>query len=544
MKTTPWQRRGLVAGDMQSGETATYTALCFQAGDAGYRLIILLTDALERLRRQTQERLDEGFVGLDSSGELRKVRSQAKIGVGPIDRFKVPGALRLLLLSVFAGFVLATPRYVGLPPPVMHASALANVNSAIMLRLLLALLSATAATQAGVVQGHIVEFGTGLPLARARVHLDRLEGANIRRVETLYTRRGGQFTFGDVPDGLYLVSAERESYAVASYQQRRPEGYGAPFGVSKDSAEFIELRLHKLGVITGTLRDENGVGLPGVRVLAYPRRLPLRSVAQATSDDRGVYRLHGLAPGKYWVRSAAHAFSETGDALLPTFAPEVNASREARISEARLDVETAYADLRPLAGRLGAVQGTVAPCDVPGPVEVTLSTEEGNRKVQTVCGGSFKFENVSDGPRDLSALATDACLGYFEETPRLSSASVVQLQPCGPVRFERQPTLESPLFIRRRDLAGDGPWAEVKGNRPVALAAGYWEVRTQLPATHYLADVRQRRNIRSRGHHLDGFQFMSYPGTGQGVTLHLISVGGVVTVTAKPCPPRRSSCDR
>lgn len=37
-----------------------------KAGDVGYRLIILLTGTLESLRRQTQERLDEGFVGLDS----------------------------------------------------------------------------------------------------------------------------------------------------------------------------------------------------------------------------------------------------------------------------------------------------------------------------------------------------------------------------------------------------------------------------------------------------------------------------------------------
>jgi len=88
---TPWKRRGLVVGDVQSGKTATYTALCCKAGDAGYRLIILLTGTLESLRRQTQERLDEGFVGLDSSGELRRVRSRAAIGVGLIDGRKNAG---------------------------------------------------------------------------------------------------------------------------------------------------------------------------------------------------------------------------------------------------------------------------------------------------------------------------------------------------------------------------------------------------------------------------------------------------------------------
>ncbi len=91
-EVNPWGRRGLVVGDVQSGKTATYTALCCKAGDAGYRLIILLTGTLESLRRQTQERLDEGFVGLDSSGELTKIRTSSRaVGVGLIDPRKSAG---------------------------------------------------------------------------------------------------------------------------------------------------------------------------------------------------------------------------------------------------------------------------------------------------------------------------------------------------------------------------------------------------------------------------------------------------------------------
>lgn len=85
----PWKRRGLVIGDVQSGKTATYTALCCKAADAGYRLVILLTGTLESLRRQTQERLDEGFVGLDSSGLLK--RTSRAVGVGLIDSRKAAG---------------------------------------------------------------------------------------------------------------------------------------------------------------------------------------------------------------------------------------------------------------------------------------------------------------------------------------------------------------------------------------------------------------------------------------------------------------------
>jgi hypothetical protein len=82
-----WARRGLVVGDVQSGKTATYTAVANKAADAGYKLIILLTGTLESLRRQTQERLDEGLVGFDSSELLQQpqVRTNRAVGVGIVD---------------------------------------------------------------------------------------------------------------------------------------------------------------------------------------------------------------------------------------------------------------------------------------------------------------------------------------------------------------------------------------------------------------------------------------------------------------------------
>jgi hypothetical protein len=85
-KPSAWARRGLVMGDVQSGKTATYTALSCKASDAGYRLIVLLTGTLESLRRQTQARLDEGFVGLDSAPFLSRERATKPVGAGIIDQ--------------------------------------------------------------------------------------------------------------------------------------------------------------------------------------------------------------------------------------------------------------------------------------------------------------------------------------------------------------------------------------------------------------------------------------------------------------------------
>lgn len=84
-----WKRRGLVIGEVQSGKTATYLGLFNKAVDAGYRLIIVLAGNTESLRQQTQERIDEGLIGRDSSLSVSRpgVRPQIRhIGVGALDQ--------------------------------------------------------------------------------------------------------------------------------------------------------------------------------------------------------------------------------------------------------------------------------------------------------------------------------------------------------------------------------------------------------------------------------------------------------------------------
>ena len=80
----PFQRRGLILGDVQSGKTANYTAISNKAADTGYRVIIILAGTMENLRQQTQERLDAEFSGrmsqylLDPKQEIENV----PVGVG------------------------------------------------------------------------------------------------------------------------------------------------------------------------------------------------------------------------------------------------------------------------------------------------------------------------------------------------------------------------------------------------------------------------------------------------------------------------------
>jgi hypothetical protein len=82
-ESNSWARRGLVIGDVQSGKTGTYIGLMDKAIDVGYHVIILLTGNTEVLRRQTQERVDLGVTGRDSSRSKNQKESRGNlVGVG------------------------------------------------------------------------------------------------------------------------------------------------------------------------------------------------------------------------------------------------------------------------------------------------------------------------------------------------------------------------------------------------------------------------------------------------------------------------------
>lgn len=83
-----WDRRGLVIGHVQSGKTANYMSVISKAADAGYKFIIVIAGIHNNLRKQTQERIDEGFVGRSSNPESRGL-----IGVGLGGAYPHPATL-------------------------------------------------------------------------------------------------------------------------------------------------------------------------------------------------------------------------------------------------------------------------------------------------------------------------------------------------------------------------------------------------------------------------------------------------------------------
>lgn len=80
-KAGAWDRRGMVVGHVQSGKTSNYVGLINKATDAGYKVIIIIAGTISSLRRQTQERIDSGYVGRSSSDFLERKLNNI-VGVG------------------------------------------------------------------------------------------------------------------------------------------------------------------------------------------------------------------------------------------------------------------------------------------------------------------------------------------------------------------------------------------------------------------------------------------------------------------------------
>jgi len=80
-KSSSWDRRGMVVGHVQSGKTSNYVGLINKATDAGYKVIIIIAGTISSLRRQTQERIDSGYIGRNSSAFIREKENKI-VGVG------------------------------------------------------------------------------------------------------------------------------------------------------------------------------------------------------------------------------------------------------------------------------------------------------------------------------------------------------------------------------------------------------------------------------------------------------------------------------
>ena len=364
-----------------------------------------------------------------------------------------------------------------------------------MRRLLLAALCCCGA-HAAVIRGVVLDRSTGRPLARSLVTLRPVEGVG-GTPQSARANRGGQFTF-TVSAGMYLLRATRDGFAPFQYGQNNWKSAGKPMSMEQDGSLYLDIRLRRYAAISGTVLDENEIGIPDQKVIAYPARRPLQVAASAITDDRGIYRIHGLEPGTYYVRAAARQL-EDGSGLLPTFHKETMVVEESMTVDVDLDQQADDIDIHPLPGKLFRVRGKVI-AQPPGPVTVSLISDVG--RVQTTTSGTFVFEQVAPGNYQLIAEADDPYsrgkLGAFQEIALENDKEVqVPLNSWRETEFRMQDEKGNRLdpgtakiTARRKDPDGGGHPEVLKlENGRAALGPGRWEMSVVPPAGYYPVEI-------------------------------------------------------
>ncbi len=364
----------------------------------------------------------------------------------------------------------------------------------------LALLAAQAAG-AAVLEGFVVEHQSGRPVARARITLQTpeaqagaLQGTSNRLV---FTDSRGYFSHRTARGAAVLLTAEKRGYATVRYGQRRWNGPGTPIVLEGDAAVRVEVRLQRLGAVSGTVTDENGLGLPDIPVFAYRDAKPLRLAGRGASDDRGAFRIAGLEPGRYRIRTGPKQL-EDDTGLLPTFYGDTTAVDGSTAVDVRLDEDSGGVSIRPAAGTLLKLSGRV---DFPGAGAVALYSDMGRQVAPVDNTGHFRFEELTPGEVHLMAesnlggrpqaahtrlwLTSDLADVVLSAAPAPTVQFLCEDREGGAARVKDvslQLTRTSPPDDPRTQTAGCGDAA--------TLGAGEWQFRVTTPSNYFVVEVR------------------------------------------------------
>ncbi len=186
----------------------------------------------------------------------------------------------------------------------------------------------------------VTDDTTASPVRRATI---TLTGADLGTTRLMaVTDDSGGFAFTSLPAGRYSISASKGGYVPSTYGAKRPGGPGTTIVVGAGQRVVsLVIKLLKGSVLSGTVFDEGGRPAPDVTVSALQYAVSLQTGGRTlqsapfgssqTTDDRGMYRIHGLAPGEYVV-SATSSMRPNGD---PRAAADIHQITDADIERAQ-----------------------------------------------------------------------------------------------------------------------------------------------------------------------------------------------------------------
>jgi hypothetical protein len=278
----------------------------------------------------------------------------------------------------------------------------------------------------GAITGRVLdEAGELVPDAQVSL---LVSGGSNTTPRTATSDDEGKFSFNDLPPRQYRLSARAPGYV-------QPRTLGQSYRIG----DTVTLTLAKGGVITGRITNELGEPVVAVRVSAQPVRdaagNPLQGAigfyAQQT-DDRGVYRLYGLAAGSYLVLANAPdtQFSPLTayENETPTYYPSAtrDAAQEVTV---RLGEETRNIDIRYRGERGHLVSGNITGAVEAGdsanrfvavslkPVASLASYSSATVRPQAT-GYGFELVAIPNGEYELTARRYEAQATVAASAPR------------------------------------------------------------------------------------------------------------------------------
>jgi hypothetical protein len=276
----------------------------------------------------------------------------------------------------------------------------------------------------GRVVGHVVVSGSSTPIVGATVtltppgHFPMPRQMDPSPPPQAITSEDGNFSFDHLVPGTYRVSVRKDGFAS------RP---GAPFGAPPPSVTVAAghtldlgvLSLSEGGVITGRVLDETGAPLANAHVRAL-RRVPPRDDRPpnppmlpigrpASTDDRGEFRLFGLAAGEYLIE----AIPPTASPMVAVQSPATRATATFFPSTTDVDHATAVTiadngvlsgiEIRIATARVYVVSGFVVDSDgkgIPGAMVQLIPSQPGRGTgggTRSGRDGRFAITGVTSG---------------------------------------------------------------------------------------------------------------------------------------------------
>jgi protocatechuate 3,4-dioxygenase beta subunit len=280
----------------------------------------------------------------------------------------------------------------------------------------------------------------GKPAARVTVTLSSSDrSAQQSPPARTTTDEEGRFRLQALPAGSYSVGPHTPAFVASGETPLGQSGKSVALGDGEE-VEGIDFALTKGGVITGRVTDAEGrpiveqyVNLMRVDERGRRMAIPSLNPFMYSTDDRGVYRVFGLIPGRYKVSvgdapdSGMVRIGFGGGTYPRTFHPDIAEEARATVVEVSAGGEATGIDIKMgVASRTFVATGRVVDADTGKPLadllygHGTLSQDQkqvgsyGWTNNRTNSEGGFRIEGLSPG-RYAAFVVTTEQVDFFSE---------------------------------------------------------------------------------------------------------------------------------